>query len=215
MGHLALQFECSGSLSRCFRWHRAVHCHTVSESAQPGPWSVSAMRRSIDSTSLSPSNGRPSSSNRGVGLSTCLELEARSTGSHCGGHASGWLISASLFATLSFVMCGLKPAHKAAATPMRTSARNRDAIFFACGLRRGSSGGAVQGEYAWGRQLESARGISRGPSHVHLRDALREVERHVVHLRGYGFEVEVTDDGGAGWGGGAGWDGGPGWCCTD
>ena len=54
-------------------------------------------------------------------------LAARSTGSHCGGHATGWLASASLLATLDSVMCGRKAARKAVATPMRTSTRN-----FAC-----------------------------------------------------------------------------------
>ena len=92
------------------------------------------MRRSIDSASFLPSNRRSSSSNRGAGLSSRRELEARSTGSHCGGHASGWLISTSLLATLGFVICGLKAAQKAAATPMRTSVRKLEASFFACRL---------------------------------------------------------------------------------
>tara|TARA_B100000767_G_scaffold262381_1_gene274976 strand:+ start:329 stop:529 length:201 start_codon:yes stop_codon:yes gene_type:complete len=45
---------------------------------------------------------------------------------------SGWSSFASPFATLGFVMCGMKAAQKAAATPMRTSARKREASFFAC-----------------------------------------------------------------------------------
>ena len=50
-------------------------------------------------------------------------MEARITGSHCGGQA--WSISASSLATLGFVMCETKAAQKAAATPMRTSARKK------------------------------------------------------------------------------------------
>ena len=30
------------------------------------------------------------------------------------------------------------------------------------------------------------------PRRLHLRDALREVERHVVHLRGHWFGVQVS-----------------------
>ena len=59
-------------------------------------------------------------------------LAARITGSHCGGHAAGWLASASLLATLDSVMCGRKAAQKAAATPRRTSTRKLGACFFAC-----------------------------------------------------------------------------------
>jgi hypothetical protein len=54
---------------------------------------------------------------------------ARSTGSHCGGHAAGCSASASLLATLGLVMCGMTAA---AAMPTRTSARKREACFFAC-----------------------------------------------------------------------------------
>ena len=50
------------------------------------------------------------------------EALAKSTGSHCGGTATGWLASATLFATLGLVMCGVKAAQKAAATPMRAAA---------------------------------------------------------------------------------------------
>ena len=35
---------------------------------------------------------------------------AKSTGSHCGGTATGWLTSASVFATLGLVMYGVKAA---------------------------------------------------------------------------------------------------------
>eukprot|EP00964_Phaeocystis_antarctica_P085704 scaffold54197_cov54-Phaeocystis_antarctica.AAC.1 len=58
-------------------------------------------------------------------------LAARITGSHCGGHATGWLASASLLATLDSVMCGRKAARKAAAAPKRTSTRKLEACFFA------------------------------------------------------------------------------------
>ena len=57
---------------------------------------------------------------------------AKSTGSHCGGIATGWLAcSANLLATLDSVMCGVNAAWKAAATPMRISARKPVASFFA------------------------------------------------------------------------------------
>ena len=58
-----------------------------------------------------------------------LWVEARSTGSHCGGQTTAWSTSASLLATQGF---GMKAAQKAAATLMRTkSARELDACFFA------------------------------------------------------------------------------------
>ena len=60
------------------------------------------------------------------------ESLARITGSHCGGHATGWSTTASLLATLDSVMCGRKAAQKAAATPRRTSTRKLGACFFAC-----------------------------------------------------------------------------------
>ena len=56
---------------------------------------------------------------------------ARSTGSHCGGTATAWLASANLLAAMDLVMCGVKAAWKAAATPMRMSARKPGASFFA------------------------------------------------------------------------------------
>ena len=59
-------------------------------------------------------------------------LAARITGSHCSGHATGWLASVSLLATLGLVMCGRKAAQNAAATPMMTSTRKLEACFFAC-----------------------------------------------------------------------------------
>ena len=63
------------------------------------------------------------------------ELVARSTDSHCGGHAFwGWLASASLVATMGLVMCEMKAGQKAAATPMRTSAWKHGAYFFATSL---------------------------------------------------------------------------------
>ena len=61
----------------------------------------------------------------GCGLGEGVAMH-RSTGSHCGGHATGWLVFVSLLATLAFIMCELK-AHKAAVTPMRTSARKLEA----------------------------------------------------------------------------------------
>ena len=54
--------------------------------------------------------------------------EARSTGNHCGGQA--WSISASLLASLDLIMCGTEVAQKAAATPMRTSARKKEGSSF-------------------------------------------------------------------------------------
>ena len=57
-------------------------------------------------------------------------MATRSTGSHCGGHATGWMAFASLLATLGFIMCEVM-AQKAAAAPKRTSARKLEALFFA------------------------------------------------------------------------------------
>ena len=85
---------------------------------------------------------------------------ARSTGSHCGGHATGWLASASLLGTQGFVVCGMKA--KVAATQMRTSAQELDVCFFAYKLR---SGGGGQG--AWhvrGGCVGCARGVHGGPA---------------------------------------------------
>ena len=56
---------------------------------------------------------------------------AKSTGSHCVGHATGWLTSASLLATLGFAVRGRIATQKAAATPTRTSARKLEASCFA------------------------------------------------------------------------------------
>ena len=56
---------------------------------------------------------------------------ARSTGSQRGGHTSVWSVSARLLATLGLVMSWVKAAQKVAEAPMRTSARKRDAPFFA------------------------------------------------------------------------------------
>ena len=69
------------------------------------------------------------------------ELEARSTGSHCGGLTTAWSTSASLLATQGFVVFGMKAAQKAVATPMRTSAWKREVCSFAYKLR---SGGAYE-----------------------------------------------------------------------
>ena len=79
------------------------------------------------------------------------ELEARSTGSHCGGLTTAWSASASLLATQGFVVFGMKAAQKAAAKPMRTSARKRELCSFAYNLRtrcvcRGGMLGRCMGE---------------------------------------------------------------------
>ena len=67
------------------------------------------------------------------------ELEARSTGSHCGGLTTAWSTSASLLARQGWRwqgLFGMKAAQKAAATLM-TSARKRKVCFFAYKLRSG------------------------------------------------------------------------------
>jgi hypothetical protein len=56
---------------------------------------------------------------------------AKSTGSHCGGIATGWLTSANLHATLGFAVCGKNVAQKAVAAPMRTNAWKLEAACFA------------------------------------------------------------------------------------
>ena len=72
----------------------------------------------------------------GIGDSSSTAGMARSTGSHCGGNATGWLASTSLLATLGGgVMCGMDAAQKAAARPMRTSARELGVAFFAAYTR--------------------------------------------------------------------------------
>ena len=72
-------------------------------------------------------------------------LVARSTSSHCaGGTATGWLVCASLLATLDFV-CGRKAVRKAAATPMSTSTRKLEASFLSYRLRWG--GRDFRGQY--------------------------------------------------------------------
>ena len=58
--------------------------------------------------------------------------EARSAGSHLGGHATGCSASASLLATLGLVMYGMTPAQIKAAAPARTGVRKRRACFLAC-----------------------------------------------------------------------------------
>ena len=50
-------------------------------------------------------------------------LAARSTGSHCGETATGWLASDSLLAALGWATCEVKAAWKTAATPTRRSAQ--------------------------------------------------------------------------------------------
>ena len=46
----------------------------------------------------------------GVGGGIGDSRAARSTGSHCGGHVTGWLASTSLLTTLGGVMCGMNAA---------------------------------------------------------------------------------------------------------
>ena len=72
-------------------------------------------------------------------------MAAKSTGSQCGGTATGWLVCASLLATLNSVACGGEAVRKAAATPMkRTSTRKLEASFCAAyRLRRGDLEGTV------------------------------------------------------------------------
>ena len=58
------------------------------------------------------------------------------------------------------------------------------------------AGAGAGGEAGWGPAGEAARKLNGRESRVvsaslHLQDALREVERHVVHLRGYEFGVQV------------------------
>ena len=76
------------------------------------------------------------------------ECMARSTGNHCGGHAPGWLISTTLLATLG--MCEMNGAQNAAATPMRTSARELGAAFSAYK-------GRARSQELWARARETAR----------------------------------------------------------
>ena len=108
------------------------------------------------------------------------ELEARCTGSHCGGLTTAWSASASLLATQGFVVFGMKAAQKAAATPMRTSARKGELCSFACNLRircvcRGevhgvahaaSRGGGEAGTSAHRRRMESRGGVRLRASQV-------------------------------------------------
>eukprot|EP00964_Phaeocystis_antarctica_P041975 scaffold24034_cov57-Phaeocystis_antarctica.AAC.1 len=54
--------------------------------------------------------GRGGLGEGGNGLGGVGDPVARSTGSHCGGHTTGWLASASLLATLGFVVSGMKAA---------------------------------------------------------------------------------------------------------
>ena len=54
-----------------------------------------------------------------------------------------WLISTSLLATLGFVMSGLTAAQKAAATPMRKSARKRETSLFALVGWAGAASSAI------------------------------------------------------------------------
>ena len=84
---------------------------------------------------------------------------ARNTGNHCGGGtaAAGWLVCASLLATLGLVMCGRKALRKAAATPMRTSTRKPEASFFAYRRRRGDVEGSTAGQRCSQRGLRCSQ----------------------------------------------------------
>ena len=76
-----------------------------------------------------------SSSGSSHGLAGEVEFsrEARSTGSHPGGHATGCSASASLLATLVLVTYGMTPAQiSKAAAPARTGVWKREACFLAC-----------------------------------------------------------------------------------
>ena len=89
-----------------------------------------------------------------------LELEASSTGSHCGGQTTGWSTTASLLATQGSVVFGMKAAQKAATTQMRTSARELDACSFAYRLRSGWGSGCMAG--AWQVHGVSRTGCAHG-----------------------------------------------------
>ena len=104
------------------------------------------MRRFIDSAS---SDGRSSSLDRAAKLSTWREeLKARSTGNHCGEHASRCVLGLHqlLFATLGFVVCGMEAVQMAATTPM--SARKLEAYLFTYTLRWRPIEGTLQGQDA-------------------------------------------------------------------
>ena len=77
-----------------------------------------------------------------------LECMASSTGNHCSGHAPGGLISTTLLATLG--MCEMNGAQNAAATPMKTSARELGAAFSAYK-------GRARSQELWARARETAR----------------------------------------------------------
>lgn len=73
-----------------------------------------------------------SGSSHGLAGEVEYSREARSTGSHLSGHATGCSASAGLLATLGLVMYGMTPAQIKAAAPARTGVRKREACFPAC-----------------------------------------------------------------------------------
>ena len=73
-----------------------------------------------------------SGSSHGLAGEVEYSREARSTGSHLGGHTTGCSASASLLAALGLVMYGMTPAQIKAAAPARTGERKREACFLAC-----------------------------------------------------------------------------------
>ena len=83
---------------------------------------------------FSPQNGLSAHCGGGGGGGMWWWLEARNTGSHCGGHATGWL-SDCLFILLGAVVCEIRSAQKTEAKPMMTSARELNPPLIACSLR--------------------------------------------------------------------------------
>jgi hypothetical protein len=124
-------------------WSRIENCaalgscgltdHSASERSQPSPattvWREMSTRQTGADGGEGDGGGGEGDGGGGEGDGESAPI---STGSHCGGIATGWLASASLLATLGLVMCGRKVARKAAATPMRTSTPKLEASFFAC-----------------------------------------------------------------------------------
>ena len=110
MGHFALQSEVSGSRSWCSNMFSRTHRE----------WQLHAL----------------SAHGGGGGGGRWWWLEARNTGSHCGRHATGWLLDC-LFILLGAVVSEMRSAQKTEAKPMRTSARKLNPPLIACSLRKG------------------------------------------------------------------------------
>ena len=112
-------------------WHITHFPHSVAESthcAALGSFGTGGQspRPDVPPSPLSVQGGG------GGGGALSKSTVPKSTGSHCGGTATGWLTSANLLATLDLVMCGVKAAWKAAATLMRTSARKLEVAEVCC-----------------------------------------------------------------------------------